>query len=429
MTRHGQLQPENSTTRPAAITYLTGSYPMVSHTFILREVLELRKLGMRIHTASIRRPEQNDVLGVEEAEALAQTFYVAERIMNPFSALAASLSCFRRWPRGWLAAAKLAWRTRAPGAMAGVRQLAYFLEANVLADHLRKNGSTHIHNHFADSSCTVAMLASQISGVSYSFTIHGPTEFFEAPRWRLDEKVARAEFVACISHFARSQLMLFSDQSQWKKLTIVHCGVNPAGYGRRPRRPYGKRILFVGRLTAVKGTLLLLDAVAAARSAHLDLTLTIIGDGQDRSKLEAKARALGLSDLVSFLGYQNQSAVAEQLEDADLLVLPSFAEGVPIVLMEAMASRLPVIASRVGGVQELVEHGVSGFVIPPGDVDELAASIVRLLDDPRLCASMGAAGRAKVEAEFSIRGQADALATAFDSMRAAPAPDFSSRAR
>lgn len=401
-TRPKPSQRDDGAQPAGAVTYLTGSYPMVSHTFILREVLQLRQLGLRIHTASIRRPDAKNVLGAEESEALDQTFYVAERIINPVSAFAATLACIARRPRGWLAAAGLAWRTSAAGVMGGVRQLAYFLEANVLADQLRRTGSTHIHNHFADSSCTVAMLASEISGIPYSFTIHGPAEFFEAPRWRLDEKVARARFVACISHFARSQMMLFSDEAHWNKLTIVHCGVTPTNYGQRPRGSYGKRILFVGRLAAVKGASLLLEAVANVRAAHPELSLTIVGDGPDRTRLEARAAALGLADVVTFLGYQSQPAVAEILEQSDMLVLPSFAEGVPVVLMEAMASRLPVIASRVAGIPELVEHGASGLLLPPGDVEALAAGIEALLSNPGLCKRMGELGRTKVNAAFNV---------------------------
>ncbi|MGR3540282.1 MAG: glycosyltransferase, partial [Hasllibacter sp.] len=263
--------------------------------------------------------------------------------------------------------------------------------------------AARIHNHFADSSCTVAMLASEMTGIPFGFTEHGPNTFFDAPRWRLDEKVARAAHVVAISHFCRSQLMLFSDPDHWGKIAIVHCGVHPGLYGRGgPRAPGPPRVLFVGRLDAVKGAPLLLEAFAALRDSHPDAGLDVVGDGSDRARLEARAAELGLGAAATFHGYMAQDAVARMLERADVLVLPSFAEGVPVVLMEAMASRVPVIASRVAGVPELVEDGVSGFVVPPGDLDALTRRLGRLLDDPALRARMGEAGRGKVEAEFDI---------------------------
>jgi glycosyltransferase involved in cell wall biosynthesis len=279
----------------------------------------------------------------------------------------------------------------------------------VLAEHLHRIGARHIHNHFGDSSCTVAMLASTMSGIPFSFTPHGPAIFFEPRRWRLDEKVARASFVACISHFARAQTMLFSDQAHWNKLHVVHCGVIPEQYGRQKREQYGKHILFVGRLAAVKGVPLLLECVASLRVRHPDLRLTIVGDGPDRVRLEQQSSELGLTESVRFAGYQSQDAVAQIMTTSDVLVLPSFAEGVPVVLMEAMASRLPVVASRVAGVPELVEDGVSGLLLPPGNLKVLAESLDRLLSDPSLCGRMGEAGRAMVEAQFNVATEAALL--------------------
>jgi glycosyltransferase involved in cell wall biosynthesis len=270
-------------------------------------------------------------------------------------------------------------------------------------------GARHIHNHFADSSCTVAMLASAMSGIPFSVTPHGPAIFFEPERWRLDEKVARASFVACISSFAKAQTMLFSDQAHWHKMHVVHCGVVPANYGRKVRTGYGKHVLFVGRLAAMKGVPLLLEAIATVRRVHPDLNVTIAGDGPDRAALEAQAVRLNLADTVHFAGYQSQDAVADLLEAADMLVLPSFAEGVPVVLMEAMASRLPVIASRIAGIPELVEDGVSGLLVPAGDGEAVTRALDRLLGDASLCARMGEAGRAKVEREFDVKREAGKL--------------------
>jgi glycosyltransferase involved in cell wall biosynthesis len=264
----------------------------------------------------------------------------------------------------------------------------------------------HLHNHFGDSSGSLAMLTAVMADLPFSFTLHGPTIFFEIGRWRLDEKIARASFVVCISHFARSQAMLVSEQRHWDRLKIVHCGVRPERYRRDPGRRPGQRAIFVGRLDAVKGVPLLIEAFAAVREAHPEARLAVVGDGPARAALEAQAAALGIAAATEFLGYRAQDEVADLLAGADLLVLPSFAEGLPVVLMEAMASGLPVIATRVAGVAELVEDGVSGLLVPPGDVESLAAALRRLLADPALGARMGAAGRAQVEAAFDSDAEA-----------------------
>ena len=388
---------------PGPIAYLTGEYPKVSHTFILREIAVLRRLGADILPCTVRRAPPKQVVGADQLAARAETFGILETVRRaPHRLLLAHLGWLLRAPGRWLAALRLAWRTRSPGTKAALYQLFYFLEAGLLADHLRRKGVVHLHNHFGDSSCTVAMLTSVISGIPYSYTMHGPAIFYEPRRWRIDEKIARARFVACISHFCRSQGMYFSDPVHWPKLRIVHCGVDPAAYGRRERRTFGKRVLFVGRLDPVKGAPLLIEAFARAAAEHPDASLTVVGDGPSRAQAETMARDLGLADRVAFLGFRSQAEVADLLEEADMLVLPSFAEGVPVVLMEAMASRIPVVASLVAGIPELVEDGVSGHLVPPGDVATLAARIAALMADPDRARAMGLAGRAKVEAEFDL---------------------------
>ena len=313
----------------------------------------------------------------------------------------------------WFEALRLAWRTRPPGLKALLWQAFYFAEAGVLARHLQKAGATHLHNHFANSSCSVAMLTSVMSGVPFSFTEHGPAIFFEVGKWHLGEKVARASFVACISHFCRSQMMLFSDPAYWHKFSIVHCGVEPARYGAAPRGDFAQRALFIGRMDPVKGVPVLLRAFGDVARDYPGARLDLVGDGPAMRDFTAMAQTTGVADRVRFLGYRNQDEVAAHLAEADMLVLPSFAEGVPVVLMEAMASRIPVIASRVAGVAELVEDGQSGFVLPPGDERSLATSLRTLFDAPERCREMGLAGRAKVEVEFDIRTEAARLAGQF----------------
>ncbi len=394
------------------IAYLTGEYPRATDTFIQREVAALRARGLTVETCSIRRTGPEHHTGPEQKTEAVGTFHVLEAALSPRHLIAAHLAAWRR-PGAWLRALRLAWRTSPGGIKATLYQLIYLAEAAVLAEHLRARGLTHLHNHIAKSSCTVAMLMSEMSGIPYSFTLHGPDIFYEPYRWRLDEKIARARFVACISHFARSQAMAFSDPEHWGKLHIVHCGVDPARY-ERPAMPAQAQLLFVGRLAGVKGVPMLLDAVRDLSADHPALHLTLVGDGPERSKLERRAREMGLTSRITFAGYRSQAEVADLLQTATALILPSFAEGVPVVLMEAMAARVPVVTTRIAGVPELVEDGVSGLLVPPGDAHALRMAIGRLLYDAHLCRDMGVAGRARVQAEFASDIEAAWLAALFE---------------
>ena len=391
------------------VAYLTGEYPRATDTFIQREVAALRAHGLTVETCSIRRTGVEHHVGDEQRAEAARTFHVLEETGKPLASLKAHLAALRA-PGRYLQGLRLAWKT-APGGIKGhIYNLIYFAEAVVLADHMRRRGVVHLHNHIAKSSCTVAMLASAVSGIPYSFTLHGPDIFFEPYHWRLDEKIARASFVACISHFCRSQAMIFSAPAHWDRLHIVHCGVDPALYDT-PRTAQGKRLLFVGRLAAVKGVPVLFRALQDLAPDHPDLHLTLIGDGPERRALEDQARAMGLSGMVDFVGYKGQAEVAQALRATDILVLPSFAEGLPVVLMEALAARVPVLTTRIAGVGELVEDGIRGRLVAPGDPVALGDALRELLDaTPEDRAAMGAAGRARVVAEFDSVTEAGKLA-------------------
>ncbi|MFZ5963192.1 glycosyltransferase [Thalassococcus sp. BH17M4-6] len=386
------------------LAYLTGEYPRASDTFIQREVAALRRLGHVVETCSIRRTGAEHLVGPEQRDEQARTFHVLEACRAPITLIRAHLRWMRN-PGRYLSALRLAWRTAPKGLRGRAYNLIYFVEAGVLAAHLRDHGVDHLHNHIAKASCTVAMLAGALSGIPYSFTIHGPDIFFEPQHWRIDEKARRAAFVACISEFARSQLMCFAPQAVWSRLHIVHCGIDPDRYG--PGTRTGNRLLFVGRLAAVKGVPLLLEAMRDLPEAEL----TVIGDGPDRAALERQAQGLN----VRFLGYQSQDAVAAALRDTDIFVLPSFAEGVPVVLMEAMAAGVPVVTTRIAGVPELVEDGASGRLVPPGDGAALTAALRDLLADPALRQAMGAKGRETVAREYTIAQEAARLSHLFQS--------------
>lgn len=388
-------------TRPK-LAYLTGEYPRASDTFIQREVAALRGLGHEVLTCSIRTTGAEHLVGPEQRAEHASTFKVLDACKSPLRLLRAHA----RWiakPGRYLRALKLAWQTAPKGIKGRTYNLIYFLEAGVLADELSRQGVEHLHNHIAKASCTVAMLASELSGIPYSFTIHGPDIFFEPHHWRIDEKAARAAFVACISDFCRSQLMCFADQTHWDRFHIIHCGVDPSRYSFSDHA--GQELLFVGRLAAVKGVPVLLEALHDLPEGW---HLTVIGDGPDRASLEDQAKGLP----VDFVGYKSQSEVAEALARTDVFVLPSFAEGVPVVLMEAMASGVPVVTTQIAGVPELVRDG-AGRLVPPGDVAALAEALQNVLSDPENRKAMGRQGRVVVDADFNIATEAARLSALF----------------
>jgi len=305
-------------------------------------------------------------------------------------------------PGRYLKALKLALSVRQPGIKGLFYTLIYFMEAGIVADRMRREKLTHLHNHFGDSSCTVAMLAAELGGFTFSFSLHGPGLFFEPYRWRLDEKLKRALFVSNISHFCRSQAMIFCAPEKWGRLHIIHCGVDPELFTPVQHDGRATRLLTVGRMASVKGMPVLLDAIKKLHTDHPGLTLTVVGDGPERKAFEQYAEQLGIGSAVDFVGYQSQAQVRERLSETDVFVLPSFAEGVPVVLMEAMAAGVPPVTTRIAGVAELIDDGESGRLVPPGDCDSLAAAIDELLNDPEKRNAYGRAGRTKVSAEFNI---------------------------
>jgi glycosyltransferase involved in cell wall biosynthesis len=395
------------------IAYLTGQYPRATDTFIQREVAALRDSGVHVQTFSVRKPPLDENVGPERQAERERTRYIlpCSPIDLVVSITRLKLTATARYFR----ALRLAWRVRQPGLRGLAYALFYFCEACLLAEAMRKDDLTHLHNHFGDSSCTVAMLAAELGGFTFSFSLHGPGIFFEPHRWRLDEKCRRALFVSNISHFCRSQAMIFCPPEKWDRLHIVHCGVDPDVFSPAEHTGRGKRLLIVGRMASVKGIPVLLDAIKRLRSTHPDLNLTVVGDGPERASFEQHARDLGIEACIDFVGYQSQAEVRKRLCATDVFVLPSFAEGVPVVLMEAMAAGVPVVATRIAGVAELVDDGRSGLLVPPGDTGALAAAIDELLTDPDKRAAFGRAGREKVATEFNIAEESAWLRTVMTS--------------
>jgi colanic acid/amylovoran biosynthesis glycosyltransferase len=391
------------------VAYLTGEYPRATDTFIRREVAALRQLGFEVWTYSVRRPPDSVIVSDEQAAERDRTGYLLPASVPEL--VRSHLGLLTRSPRRYRQALALAWKTRRHGVRGTLLQGAYLLEAGILVRRLRAARVDHLHNHFGDSSGTVTMLASELSGIPFSMTLHGPDIFFEPKEWRLGEKVARSRFCCCISSFCRSQVAAFSHPDHLDRLRVVHCGVESLGRPPEATATDGSRLLFVGRLDRIKGLGPLLEAVADLHRQDRPLTLMLVGDGPDRQWAEQRAADLGIGTAVEFLGYRSPGEIADLLAAADIFVLPSFAEGVPVVLMEAMAAHLPVVTTSVGGITELVEHGRSGLVVPPGDVDRLVDAIAELADDPARRVELGRHGRSVVEREYNSTIEAARLAT------------------
>ncbi len=402
---------------PKRVLYFAAEYPRATDTFIQREIAAVRAAGLDVESSAIRRPGDEHMVGEEQRSERDRTRYLLPPSIGALFGAHARL--LRSSPKRYLSSLKLALDTKRAGFRGGLYQGFYFAEAGLLADRLQSEHFDHLHSHLGDVSTSVAMLASSLAGVPFSFTLHGPGVFFDANVWRLDAKIDRAAFVSCISWFARSQAQLLSSAEAADKLHIIHCGVDPSRYVDRSIEASSSngsalRLAFVARLDHVKGVGELLEALAALADDLPELRLDLAGDGPGRVGYEKLAARLGIADRVTFHGYINQTGVAELLATADAYVLPSYAEGVPVGLMEAQASGLPVIATQVGGVSELVIDDVTGFVCRPGDRIQLAERIMQLASDPELRRRMGAAGRSLVMTEFDSASEGRRLAALFN---------------
>ncbi len=378
-----------------SIAYLCSEYPAISHTFIFREIESLRKAGMTVHTASIHKPSNLTVMTDAEQKEAGNTLMVLSQSLG--SIFGAHLHSMFKIPIGYFRMASGALKLLIKGPKSPVKALAYFAEAGILLQWLHRLGITHIHEHFANPTAIVAMLMKTYGGISYSLSVHGPDIFYRVDSAMLEEKIQEAAFVRCISHYCRSQIMRISDPEAWHKLHIVRCGVNPDLYSIRkePCNPL-PNILCVGRLVPAKGQHILLEACKLLKQQGLRFKVTIIGEGPDSKSLEKFTENFGLNDIVTFTGVLGQNTVREYYDKADIFVLASFAEGVPVVLMEAMAKEIPVISTRITGIPELIEHEHDGLLATPGDAEDLACQIRKLLDNPELRHELGEKGRNKV---------------------------------
>lgn len=402
------------------LAYVLNTYPRPSHSFIRREILALEAAGHTVLRLAMRSDPAPLVDPGDQAEA-ARTLHVLAQGGPSLARALAGLSLAS--PGRMMAALRLAMACGregaggVPGTGGRLRHLIYLAEAAFVARTARAAGATHLHAHFGTNAATIAMLASVLSGLPYSFTVHGPEEF-DAPRaLSLPAKIGRSAFVVAISSFGRSQLMRWVTPEQWPKLQVVHCGIEPARFAQPAPLPEGMgRMVAIGRFSEQKGMALLVEALALAVRAAPDLQLTLVGDGELRGQIESLVSAHDLARHIRLAGWLDEAGVRAELAGAHALVLPSFAEGLPMVVMEAMAAARPVIATSIAGVPELVRPGETGWLVPAGDAEGLAGAMVSLAATPRATlAAMGTAGRARVLARHDIATEAARLARLFES--------------
>jgi len=393
------------------IAFLVSQYPTINHTFILREIRRLRSQGFDIPVVSIRPPDRPlERMQPEEREEASRTASILGASWGKI--LAAHLATLFRRPAGYLRGVAAALRMGRFHPAETLRHLLYLGEAVVAGHWMMAKGVTHFHTHF---SSTVGLLAVRVFPLTMSMTIHGSGEFNDPIGFALAAKVAASRFVCAISSFGRSQLMKSCDPADWSKIEVSLLGVDAAAFRPRPfcESPDVFEILWVGSLTPARGQRLLVNAAGELLRQGRRLRLHLVGDGEDRAALEAHAAALGLHDAVVFHGWLNQDQVRSLYERADLFALASFAEGIPVVLMEAMAMEIPCVATYIAGIPELIRDGESGLLVHASDAAALAAAIARLMDQPELRRQLGKAGREKVLADFDLARNMAKLAGIF----------------
>lgn len=393
------------------IAYLTTAYPEVSHTFIRREILELERRGHEVLRLSVRAPTSRLVDPLDLAEQPRTEVLLAQPVAIAGAVLRNLLARPLRFTRA-LATTLAMSRTSERGLL---RHLAYLAEACRVRDRVAAQGCQHLHVHFGTNAAAVARLARVLGGPPFSVTMHGPDEFDAPVALSIADKVHDAAFTVAISHFGAAQLRRWSRPDDWERIAIVRCTIGgdfekPAG----PIPPDSKTFTCVGRLSAQKGQLLLIDAFADLLAGGADARLVLAGDGDLRGAIEARIAARGIGERVTITGWIGAERVRELLQASRALVLPSFAEGLPVVIMEAFALGRPVVTTFVAGIPELVEPGRSGWLVPAGATAPLVAALREALDAPiERLESMGRHGRTRVLAEHGTAGQVDVLEALF----------------
>ena len=394
------------------VAYFTNQYPSVSHTFIRREIAALEDKGIQIDRFSIRPPPV-ELVDPEDIAEQSRTIVLLERGM-PQLALTAAWTAIRH-PIRFLKAFGMSIRMGLRSERGLLRNLAYLMTACTALQLFRRAQCMHVHVHFGTNPATVALLCRTLGGPPYSFTVHGPEEFDRPWPLSLTEKIEASSFVVGVSSFGRSQLYRQCDHSHWPKVKVVRCGVDNT-YIEAKASPIGdtRRLVCVGRICEQKGQLLLIQAAAKVRDMGERFELVLVGDGDMRAEVESLVEQHCLSDMVTITGWASGAEVRDYLVGARALVLPSFAEGLPVVIMEALALGRPVLSTYIAGIPELVEPDACGWLVPAGSVDALAQAMLEVLRaSPQRLEELGREGRRRVLVSHDARTATEPLFEGF----------------
>lgn len=389
------------------IAYLVNQYPAISHTFVRREIRALEREGFEIRRFTIRTTRET-LIDPEDLDEFSRT----RRVLDPRRCLLGLLERAVRHPLRFCRATRTAWKAWRHSGKGFAKHAAYLAEAAHLAMVLEREQVEHLHAHFGTNPATIALLAHELGGPPYSFTVHGPDEFDRPDQELLGQKIRESRFVVGISSFGRSQLQRWCDVEHWPRIEVVHCGLSE-DFLQRPLTPVPatRQLICLGRLSPQKGHFLLLEAIRRLAPHVPPFRVVLIGDGELREGLQREARRHGIESYLHFAGWQTQAQIQEWLEASRCLVLPSSAEGLPVAIMESLALGRPVLTTYVAGIPELVLPGENGWLIPAGDADQLAQAMQAALDaTPEQLARMGEAGKRRVQERHNIRTEAAKLA-------------------
>lgn len=399
------------------VAYLINQYPQTSQSFIRREIAALEAAGVRVERFSVRSwdvklVEPSDIEEKQRTRVIlgAGAWGLASATLR--TALTSPIALWKTF--------KLALRAGRVSERGVPVHLVYIAEACVLRKWLAECGATHVHSHFGTNATTVAMLCRELGGPPYSFTCHGSEEFDSPRQLVLGEKVRRSAFAVAISQFGQSQLYRWAAAEDWHKIHIVHCTVDEkfvkgSDSQAESIEPTNKpSFVCVGRLSEHKGPPILIEAAAILRDQGTNFFVNMLGDGELRPQLEAMIDRLKLRDHVRLAGWADGATVRREMLRSRALVVPSFAEGLPVVIMEALALKKPVVATSVAAIPELVENGVSGWLVPPGSPKALAEAIKAALQaTPERMQEMGARGAERVARDHDPQTEAAKLVALF----------------
>ena len=393
--------------KPPVLGMILKGYPRISETFISNEILLLESLGFRIHLFSMRHPREN-FTHKSVTQIRAEVDYLPETILAYLPRLMFyNLRLFARIPKVYSRALKTAWRRFKRTRKSAT--LKHLLQAGYIVQHLLpKRSVNHLHAHFAHSPASVAMFASQLSGLPFSFTAHAK-DIYTSHTGQLKEKIDLARFVVTCTEYNRRHLMDISDGSKTGIYRIYH-GIdtslftNQIGEKSTATPPY--QILTVARMTPKKGLPTVLRAMKQLAQNGIPVKHTLIGDGDDRDKILALIKELELENVTQWLGTRPHEVVLEHYRQADLFVLGCEVaangdrDGIPNVLLESMAMGVPVVATTVSAIPELVESEKTGLLVKPGEPGLLADAMSRLLTDEDLRRRVVPAARECINENF-----------------------------